>query len=240
MLHLRRFARQLTLWLSSFFTAEAGSHAVYTSDITVLFESYRDDPIDSPDTIGITRAMEFLGDIGVQLDEVACLAVAEIVKSPSMGEFTRQGFVNGWCGVRCDTLPKMIAHAKVIREKIPKDPEMFRRIYRYTFPLSRMQGQRNLQFEIAADQWNLFFTTDHGGVAWNTETTPWLDWWIEFLEGRGKKPVNKDLWEQVEVFMRKSLEDEEMGWWSPDGAWPGALDDFVEYVQTKRGKMDTE
>jgi hypothetical protein len=34
--------------------------------------------------------------------------------------------------------------------------------------------------------------------------------------------VNKDLWEQVEVFMRKSLEDEEMGWWSPDGAWPGA------------------
>lgn len=116
MMHLRRFARQLTLWLSRFFTAEAGSHAVYTSDITVLFESYRgmsppvppdlcvltitDDPIDSPDTIGITRAMDFLGDIGVQLDEVACLAVAEIVKSPSMGEFTRQGFVNGWCGVR--------------------------------------------------------------------------------------------------------------------------------------------
>lgn len=105
-----------------------------------------------------------------------------------------------------------------------------------------MQGQRNLQFEIAAEQWKLFFTTEHGGVQWNTASTPWLDWWIEFLEGRGKKPVNKDLWEQVEVFMRKSREDEEFGWWSPDGAWPGALDDFVDYVKEKRkgGEMDVE
>jgi DCN1-like protein 1/2 len=144
---------------------------------------------------------------------------------------------------RCGNLAKMAAHAKVMRDKLPRDPELFRRVYRYTFQLSRMQGQRNLQFEIAAEQWDLFFTPDHGGVAWNTKTTPWLDWWIEFLEERGKKPVNKDLWNQVEVFMRKSHEDEEMGWWSPDGAWPGALDDFVAYVQTKRGKgseMDVE
>ncbi|CAG7923310.1 unnamed protein product [Penicillium olsonii] len=180
--------------------------------------------------------MNFLNDIGVQLDEVTCLAIAELLQSPSMGEFTREEWKRGMAGARCDTIPLITEHAKKLRERIPREPELFRRVYRYTFPLSRMQGQRNLQFEIAADQWNLFFTPDHGGVAWNTETTPWLDWWIEFLEGRGKKPVNKDLWEQVEVFMRKSLEDEEMKWWSPDGAWPGALDDFVAYVQAKRGK----
>ncbi|KAJ5366377.1 hypothetical protein N7541_000318 [Penicillium brevicompactum] len=226
--------------VDAFFSAAVGSNSVMSSEMTRIFESYRDDPVDSPDTIGITRAMDFLGDIGVQLDEVTCLAIAELLKSPSMGEFTREGFLRGWIGVHADTLAKMTAHAKLIRETIPQDPDMFRRVYRYTFLLSRMQGQRNLQFEIAADQWNLFFTTDHGGVAWNTETTPWLDWWIEFLESRGKKPVNKDLWEQVEVFMRKSLEDEEMGWWSVDGAWPGALDDFVSYVQAKRGKMEVE
>jgi DCN1-like protein 1/2 len=62
-----------------------------------------------------------------------------------------------------------------------------------------------------------------------------LDWWVEFLEGRGKRPVNKDLWQQVEVFMRKSREDEDFGWWSEDGAWPGALDDFVAWVREKRG-----
>lgn len=53
--------------------------------------------------------------------------------------------------------------------------------------------------------------------------------------------MNKDLWEQVEVFMRKTMEDENFGWWSADGAWPGALDDFVEWVQKKRGEdMEVE
>lgn len=130
----------------------------------------------------------------------------------------------------------MTTHAQMLRTRIPSDTELFRRVYRYTFPLSRMQGQRNLQFEIAVEQWWLFFTPDRGGVQWNTASTPWLDWWIEFLESRGKRPVNKDLWEQVEVFMRKTREDEGFGWWSADGAWPGALDDFVAWVQGKRGK----
>jgi DCN1-like protein 1/2 len=44
--------------------------------------------------------MKYLGDLQVQLDEVACLGVAEQLKCPSMGEFTREGFVNGWREVK--------------------------------------------------------------------------------------------------------------------------------------------
>lgn len=41
--------------------------------------------------------------------------------------------------------------------------------------------------------------------------------------------------------MRKSVEDETMSWWSPDGAWPGAIDDFVGFVKAKRGEtMEVE
>lgn len=147
------------------------------------------------------------------------------------------------CKSSCDNEEKMKDHVRYLRNTTPNNPELFRRIYRFAFPLSRMQGQRNLTFEIAVDQWRLFFTADHGGILWNTSTTPWLDWWIEFLDSRGKRPVSKDLWEQVEVFMRKTHEDEEFGWWSEDGAWPGALDDFVAWVKEKRAKgseMDIE
>lgn len=56
----------------------------------------KDDPEENPDGIGIEGAMKFLGDIQVQLDEVACLGVAELLQSPSMGEFTRDGFIAGW------------------------------------------------------------------------------------------------------------------------------------------------
>ncbi|PLB37038.1 defective in cullin neddylation 1 family protein [Aspergillus candidus] len=221
--------------VDAYFQSPQGTGGANTSSLGKIFDSYRDDPQDNPDGIGIDGAMKYLGDIHVQLDEITCLGIAELLKSPSMGEFTRENFLAGWRAVGCDTLDKMIAYANSLRTRIPTEPDLFRRIYRYTFPLCRMQGQRNLQFEIASEQWTLFFTADNGGVQWDTPTTPWLEWWIAFLEERGRKPVNKDLWEQLEVFMRKTREDERFGWWSADGAWPGALDDFVAWVQEKRG-----
>ncbi|KAL4998564.1 Cullin binding-domain-containing protein [Aspergillus recurvatus] len=221
--------------IDAYFQGSQGGGGCSTSAINQIFDQYRDSPEETPDTIGIEGAMRYLGDIEVELDEVTCLTVAELLQSPSMGEFTREGFLNGWRSVQCDSISKMAAHAKSLRTRIPSEPDLFRRVYRYTFPLCLVQGQRNLQFEIAVEQWSLFFTTPKGGIAWNTATTPWLDWWVEFLEERGKKPVNKDLWQQVEVFMRKTHEDEAFGWWSEDGAWPGALDDFVTWVRKKRG-----
>ena len=59
-----------------------------------------DGPEDNPDGIGIEGSMQFLSDIQVKLDEVACLGVAELLKSPSMGESTREGFVAGWRSVK--------------------------------------------------------------------------------------------------------------------------------------------
>ncbi|KAL2826591.1 Cullin binding-domain-containing protein [Aspergillus cavernicola] len=234
-----KFLRQ-TRWnveeaIDAFFQSPQGGSGINTA-INQIFDKYRDSPEESPNGIGIEGAMRFLGDINVELDEVTCLAIAELLQSPSMGEFTRDEFLNGWRSVGCDTLAKMSTHASNLRARLPTEPDLFRRVYRFTFPLCLVQGQRNLQFEIAVEQWSLFFTTPKGGVAWNTRTTPWLDLWIEFLEGRGKRPVNKDLWQQAEVFMRKSHQDEEFGWWSEDGAWPGALDDFVAWVREKRGK----
>lgn len=43
--------------------------------------------------------MKYLGDIHVQLDEITCLGIAELLKSPSMGEFTRENFLAGWRAV---------------------------------------------------------------------------------------------------------------------------------------------
>lgn len=55
-----------------------------------------DAPEENPDSIGIEGAMKYLGDIQVDLDEVCCFGIAELLKSPSMGEFTREGFIEGW------------------------------------------------------------------------------------------------------------------------------------------------
>lgn len=54
--------------------------------------------------------MKLLESIQVQLDEVACLAVFEMCKSPSMGEFTRQGFIDGWRVARYVDTPQEMIH----------------------------------------------------------------------------------------------------------------------------------
>ncbi|EFE42533.1 hypothetical protein TRV_02730 [Trichophyton verrucosum HKI 0517] len=238
---------------SYFQNGQSGTAQEKTAAVNKIFDKYRDDP-DSPDEIGINGAMKYFGDLQVRLDEVACLAVAELLRSPSMGEFTREGFVEGWRGTtesaslkpvysaliysqlsRCDTIEKQASYANGLRKLLLDDPNYFRRVYRYTFLLCRMQGQRNVNIELAVEQWQLFFTSENGGVAWETKSVPWLKWWIEFIETKHKRPINKDLWEQTEVLMRKTMEDESMGWWSPDAAWPGAIDDFVAFVKEKQG-----
>lgn len=42
------------------------------------------------------------------------------------------------------------------------------------------------------------------------------------------------MWDQTGVFATRCMDDGTMGWWSEDGAWPGVLDEFVEFVREKR------
>lgn len=57
------------------------------------------------------------------------------------------------------------------------------------------------------------------------------------MNEKGLKGVSKDVWEQTGKFVLKTLEPggEGMEWWSEDGAWPGVVDGFVEFVREKRG-----
>lgn len=52
--------------------------------------------MEEPDKIGIEGSMRYLADLGVKLDEVVVLAILTELAAPTMGEFTREGFVNGW------------------------------------------------------------------------------------------------------------------------------------------------
>ena len=49
--------------------------------------------------------------------------------------------------------------------------------------------------------------------------------------GRWTRSVSKDLWNQTLIFATKTLQDETMGFWSEDQAWPGIIDDFVVWCR---------
>ncbi|KAL2133038.1 hypothetical protein VTI74DRAFT_3010 [Chaetomium olivicolor] len=51
--------------------------------------------------------------------------------------------------------------------------------------------------------------------------------------GKWMRSVSRDLWNQMLPFATKSLQDETLGFWSEEQAWPGVIDEFVVWCKEK-------
>ncbi len=54
------------------------------------------DPKDAKDTLGADSTMSYLQHLGANIEDASLFIVLEIVQAPSIGEITREGFVQGW------------------------------------------------------------------------------------------------------------------------------------------------
>jgi DCN1-like protein 1/2 len=196
--------------------------------------------------------MKYLQDLGLNLESADILVALEIVQAPSLGELSKENFLEGWraIGYSClilkflifthiqysaDTISKQKAHLAGLIKLLSQDMALFKRVYRHTFVCSKEKGQKALPLDNALVYWELLFNPP--GKPWVTASTNWLDMWLEFLRARWTKSVNKDMWNQTFEFYQKSLQDETLSFWSEDGAWPGVIDDFVAYAKLKRGDV---
>ncbi|KAL8714694.1 MAG: hypothetical protein Q9225_006542, partial [Loekoesia sp. 1 TL-2023] len=178
-----------------------------TQSLNKLFDKYRDNAKGEPDTIGVEGSMHYLSDLGLSLDEPVVLAILTELNAPTMGELTREGFVDGWKRLRAPTLADQKSTLPNLRASLPSSPQgLFRTTYRHTFRLALSPGQRSLPLDTATEYFRLLLSPP--SLNWSTATTPWLDLWLEYLTTKWKKAISKDVWEQTGVFVQKSLEDE--------------------------------
>lgn len=208
-----------------------------------------DQPKIEPDRIGIEGTMPYFEAIGANPEHAISAALFDQLSAPELGVFTRDNFVQGWTEVStptnpCDTEKHQKQYLETLKKKLTTDPAYFKQIYKNTFQYAKPENQRAVPLEIAFAYWEMFFTGKLGGIEWNTSTTKWWDLWSEYYSEKNKRPVNKDLWNQVAELVNKTREPggEDLSWWSEDGAWPTAVDDFVAFVKEKRsseGAMDT-
>ncbi|KAI9652969.1 MAG: Scaffold-type E3 ligase [Alyxoria varia] len=224
-----------------------------TKELSALFDKYRDDPRNSPNTISINGTQKYLTDIAVAPDDIRVLILSTIIDSPSLGTMGRPGFTAGWADVEGASYTTIKAQKSQLQslsestsinmpasmKNTKRKPEpFFRRVYKKTFVLALPEGQnvRAIPLEEATEYWRLLLGPK--GFEWkefSPSNFPWLDEYIGFLQDKWKKAINKDLWEQTLAFAEKSLEDPKMGFWSEDAAWPGVIDEFVGFVKEKRG-----
>lgn len=85
----------------------------------LLTQHLPDNPAAEPDHIGVEGSMRYLTDLGVKLDEAVLLAVLTELNAPTMGELTREGFVNGWTNRRYGTLPPTLIY-RFLTPTVPK------------------------------------------------------------------------------------------------------------------------
>lgn len=76
--------------------ASSNSSATSTAKTALnkLFDQYLDSS--DKDSIEIEGVGKYLEDLQIPIDDVGVLLFSELVQSPTMGEMTREGFVNGW------------------------------------------------------------------------------------------------------------------------------------------------
>ena len=240
---------------SSFYSSNnnSSSSTPIQQSLNKLFDQYRDSPKTEPDKILINGVQSYLSDLSIALDEVVHFALCDLLTVTSVGEFERDAFTSGWLSASTsatsntnprsnapaqpfDTVSRQAAHIASLRKRLTTDPAYFKTIYRSAFKLAKPENQRSVPLESALEFWKMFFSSSSGGIEWNTRGTKWLDLWLEFYETQSKRPVNKDLWNMVGELVIKTKEPggESLEWWTEDGAWPMAVDEFVAWVKDKR------
>ncbi|KAH9922224.1 defective in Cullin neddylation protein 1 [Fomitopsis serialis] len=223
--------------------ASAQRSTVSTTKINQLFDQYKDP--DGDDMIAVDGTIRLCGDLGSDPADVVWLAVAYDLKSPSMGEWARKGWVDGLKRLNCDSISGMQSLLTQLRQKLSQDPEYFTQVYNYTFEFSRPQGQRSLGLEDAQGFWALLIPHGLQGGAlahvqrdddvdmtgeegWKEEHT---QWWFEFLNEKGGKGISKDTWQMFLEFVRSI--DSKFEKYDAEAAWPSTIDDFVEYAKQR-------
>lgn len=106
---------------------------------------------------------------------------------------------------------------------------MFKKVYRHAFISGRERDQKALSLENAMIYWGMLFSEP--GMAWVSENYNWLELWTQFLNEKWTRSVSKDMWNMALEFGLKAMDDESLSFWNEDGAWPGVIDDFVEWCR---------
>lgn len=130
-------------------------------------------------------------------------------------------------------------HFKKLVDSLGKDRDLFRRVYRYAFVVGREGDQRALSLDNAMLYWEMLFQKPGQPWVGNSAGTDWLAEWTAFLRENWTRSVSRDMWNQALEFAVKSREDETLGFWSEDGAWPGVIDEFVDWYKRK-SEMDVD
>ncbi|EIE81618.1 hypothetical protein RO3G_06323 [Rhizopus delemar RA 99-880] len=157
------------------------------------FNKYKDQ--DNTNIIGPDGCQTFFSDIDVSLESIFPILIAWKMNCSRMGYITMEEWNHG---MKESNESKLKKELNSLEKLVEKDESLFKKIYLYTFPYAKSEGQKSMQTEVAVALWQILLVNRY----------PIVQSFIQFIEE--KKPVkviNKDQWASLLDFCKSIPED---------------------------------
>ena len=184
------------------------------------FDRYKDSKTGKIEMDGI---IQFFNDLGVNGEtDAISMYFPYKMNAASMGEFTAAEFKQGFTAMGVSTVDELKRKLPQLYQEL-KNPEDFKKMYKFVFDFARDKTFKNLQVEMAFDLWELLI----GAKA------RFLKDWVQFLQAEktDQKVVTKDTWNMLLELVEQTRGD--LANFVDDGTWPPLIDQFVEYHTRK-------
>jgi len=207
---------------------DGGNKGVSTisNEMKTTFEKYKEIGLreesggdESLDAIQGDGLLELLNDLAIDPTSISAFVFCWKMNMKVAFTLTRDEWNSGLNDYHCTTFSQL-------KQKMPqwtaelKNETSFRQFYTFVFDYSKEEGSRSLPVDVAVPTWKVVLLGRY----------KYLDQWCEFIEKEFNKAIPKDLWTQFLEFTKLYTD---LSRYEDDGAWPSAIDSFVDYMKEK-------
>jgi len=195
------------------------------SKLEKIWKGYADK--EDPSIMSENGMIQFFKDCGVNPESHETLAISWHLQSSEMGLIQKEEFVDGFSKSGC-------SDAKDIKKQIQQvcrslsDQTQFKVFYKWVFHhVKEDDKKKTIPTPLAIQLWQIVLNKQKNSMKL-------LEDWLTFCEkvqDKDMKAVSRDVWEQVYDFLRETQSVDD---YDDNGAWPVAIDEFVEYLQEKK------
>ena len=146
------------------------------------------------------------------------------MNAANFGQYTQKEFTDGFRAMGVSTMEELKKRVPQLSNDM-KAPDEFKKMYKFIYHFARDKSNKNLQMEMAVDQWNTLLK----------DRCRFLNLWIAFLteEKKDLKVVTKDTWDMIYELNETTKGD--LSAFVDDGSWPPIIDGFIAYFNAKQG-----
>lgn len=190
-----------------------------------IWKEYADK--EDPSIMSENGMIQFFKDVNVNPESHETLAISWHLQSSEMGLLQKEEFISGFSKSGCSDKKDLKKQIGQVCRSL-SDNKQFKDFYKWVFHhVKEDDKKKTIPTPLAVQLWQIVLQKQKNQM-------PLLSKWLTFCEkvqDNTMKAVSRDVWEQLYDFLRetKSVKD-----FDENGAWPVAIDEFVEYLNEEK------